>query len=486
MNEKNKDDFIIPEEISILPLKNTVIFPYIVIPLMFSNPKLVKLVEEAMLNDKIIGLITQKNNDIDNPNITDLYQIGTVAMIMKTLRFPDGSARLLIQGLSRFSIENIIQQEPYVRAKIITLKDNTQMSRELEALTRAVKDLFRQIIEFSPQAPDELLTTALNIGDSSKLTDFIASSMNLQIEEKQSILNTIDIEERMHKLSIYLSRELNLLKLGNKIQNEIQSKMDENQRRYFLREQMEAIRKELGEEDISTIEMRELEEKIEKANMPEEILIIAERELKRLTRIPPAAAEYTVARTYLDWLIALPWGINTPDNLDIQSANKILERDHYDLDKIKQRILEHLAVLQLKKDLNAPILCFVGPPGVGKTSLGRSIAEAMGRKFVRMSLGGIRDEAEIRGHRRTYIGALPGRIIQGIRTAGTNNPLIMLDEIDKIGTDFRGDPSSALLEVLDPEQNFAFSDHYLEVPFNLSKVMFITTANILDTIPRPY
>jgi ATP-dependent Lon protease len=399
------------------------------------------------------------------------------------LRFPDGSVRFLVQGVARIKLLNITQTDPYWKANIEVPAEVYAPSIEIEALVRNIMDQLGKVIKLAPYLPDDLQVSAYNTTDPAKLADLIASNLNASIEEKQEILETFDVKQRLYKVIMMISKELQILEMSRKIQSEAASEMGKSQREYILREQLKAIQRELGETDDRTMEMDEFKAKIEKAQMPEDAREAAEKELDRLSKMNPSAAEYTVSRTYLDWLVSLPWSISTDDVLDIKAAEKILDEDHYDLEKVKERILEFLAVRKLKSDLKGPILCFVGPPGVGKTSLGRSIARSMGRKFYRLSLGGVRDEAEIRGHRRTYIGALPGRVIQGLRKAGSNNPVFMMDEIDKIGQDFRGDPASALLEVLDPEQNFSFSDHYLDVNFDLTKVMFITTANILETIP---
>ncbi len=398
------------------------------------------------------------------------------------IRELDGSQRVIVQGISRIRIHEFIQKNPYYKARIEAVEEELIKGVEVDAMMLNLKNLFQKAVEYAPYLTSELGTMVSNIKSPAILTDLIASNLNINASEKQRLLEMVDVHERLNQVHLLLNREVQVLELGNKIQSQVKEDMDKTQREYYLREQMKAIKKELGELDEHTAEIKELKERIAKAKMPPEALKAAEKELDRLSKIPPASAEYTVARTYLDWLVELPWSKGTKDNLEISNARNILEEDHYNLEKVKKRILEYLAVRKLKDDMKGPILCFVGPPGVGKTSLGKSIARAMDRKFVRISLGGVRDEAEIRGHRRTYVGALPGRIIQGIKRAGSNNPVFMLDEVDKIGMDFRGDPSSALLEVLDPEQNFSFSDHYIDVGFDLSKVMFITTANVLETI----
>ncbi|NUN24743.1 MAG: endopeptidase La, partial [Candidatus Jettenia caeni] len=407
----------------------------------------------------------------------------TAAVVLQMLRMPDNSAKMLVQGIRRVKIDKYTQIEPYFKAKVTILEDTVESDKEMDALFRNASDQFIRMVNMVPTLPEELKIAIVNIDSPGRLADMIASHLNLSIAEKQQVLETTNVKDRLQKITAFLTREMEVMEMATKIQSQVKNEMEKGQREYYLRQQLKAIQDELGEGDERTVEIKELKKKIEEAKMPPEAKKEVEQELNRLSKIPSASAEYTVARTYLDLLVDLPWSVSTIDNLDIQGAHKILNEDHYDLDKVKERILEYLAVRKLKQDMKGPILCFVGPPGTGKTSLGMSIARALGRKFVRMSLGGVRDEAEIRGHRRTYIGALPGRIIQGLRKAGTNNPLFMLDEIDKLGADFRGDPSAALLEVLDPEQNHSFSDHYLDIPFDLSKVMFITTANILDPVP---
>jgi len=473
----------LPAKLGIIPLRDTVIFPYMIAPLVIGRQRSLRLVDEAANGDRTIGLATQVRPDIENPAPSDLYQVGTAATILKMLKFPDGSTRLLVQGIARVKVKKFTQEEPYLMAKVVEVPEINDDSVEAQALLRNASGIFNKIVALSPHLPDELQVAVMNIDNPTRAADLIASNINLTTAEKQDILETADTQPKLERLITYLNRELQVLELGSKIQSDVKSELDKTQREYYLREQLKAIRRELGEGDERTMEIEELREKIKAARMSERAEKTAEKEIDRLSRMPPQAAEYTVSRTYLDWLIALPWSVSTEDVLDVPAAKKILDEDHYDLEKVKERILEFLAVRKLKKETKGPILCFVGPPGVGKTSLGKSIARALGRKFTRISLGGVRDEAEIRGHRRTYVGALPGRILQGIRQAGSNNPLFMLDEVDKLGADFRGDPSAALLEVLDPEQNESFSDHYLEVPFDLSQVMFITTGNVLHTIP---
>ena len=477
------DNINIPDELPILPLRDFIVFPYMVTPLIIARPKSMRLIDEVMENNKLLGLVAQKQPELEDPDVDKMFEFGTAAYVLKMLRFPDESLRIIVQGMSRFKIHKFDQNKPYFVAKITTLTDELDMNLEVQALVRNISNQFQRILTLVPNLPDELQIAVMNMEDPGRLTDLLASNLNLSLYEKEDILETLDIRDRMEKLTVYLNRELEVLEMGSKIQTQVQSEMGKNQREFYLREQLKAIQRELGESDERTAEINDLRNKIYQAKMTEQAEKEALRELERLSKMPPGVAEYTVSRTYIDWLINLPWSISTKDNLDIDQAEKILNDDHYDLDKVKERVLEYLAVRKLKQDMKGPILCFVGPPGVGKTSLGRSIARSLERKFIRISLGGVRDEAEIRGHRRTYIGSLPGRIIQGIKNAGANNPVFMLDEVDKIGQDFRGDPASALLEVLDPEQNFSFSDHYLDVPFNLSKVLFITTANYLDPIP---
>jgi ATP-dependent Lon protease len=473
----------LPSELGIIPLRDTVIFPYMIAPLVIGRAKSLHLVDEAANTDRIVGLATQVRPDIEDPGSGDLNTVGTAATILKMLKFPDGSTRVLVQGASRVRLKAFTQKEPYFKAQIEPVPETSDASVETQALLRSVSDIFGRIVGLSPHLPDELQVAVMNIDNASRAADLIASNINLSTAEKQEMLETFDTKKRLQKLIAFLNRELQVLELGSKIQSQVKTELDKSQREYYLREQLKAIRRELGETDERTIEIEELRQKIKSAKMSKDAFAVAQKELDRLSKMPPQAAEYTVSRTYLDWLISLPWSKSTKDIVNVAKAKDILDEDHYDLDKVKERILEYLAVRKLKEDMKGPILCFVGPPGVGKTSLGRSIARALGRKFTRISLGGIRDEAEIRGHRRTYVGALPGRIIQGIRKAGSNNPLFMLDEVDKIGADFRGDPAAALMEVLDPEQNSGFSDHYLEVPFDLSRVMFVTTANVLVTVP---
>jgi ATP-dependent Lon protease len=439
---------------------------------------------EDVGQSQLIALAAQKNPEDENPAPEGLYQRGTAVRILKMLKYPDKSVRVLVQGIARIELQQFLQREPYFIARVSRLAEKLVADREVDALQANLVSQFSKFVSLVPYLPDELQTMAMRVREPGRLSDLVASYLKIAIEELQDLLSTLEVRQRLEKLIVILSREIELLELGHKIQSQVQTELNKNQREYFLRQQLKAIQKELGETDSRSAEIDDLEKKIVAASMPEEARKAADKELERLRMIPPESAEHTVVRTYLDWLVSLPWSISTEDNLDITHAREVLDEDHYDLEKVKERILEFLAVRKLKRDTKGPILCFVGPPGTGKTSLGRSIARALGRKFVRLSLGGIRDEAEIRGHRRTYIGSLPGRIIQGLRNAGSNNPLFILDEVDKLGADFRGDPASALLEVLDPEQNSTFVDHYLDVAFDLSGVLFLTTANILDTVPH--
>src|SRR3982750_4731936 len=476
----------IPPELPILPLRDTVLFPNSFMPLAVARESSVRLIDDAIANGKLIAVFTQRDASVEEPAQADLYPVGTATHIHKMFKLPDGSLRLIVQGLARLTLEEVLSTQPHLRARVTARSEGTADADRLEvdALARNIKTNFQQVVSLSPLLSDDLQTLATNITEAGRLADFIASSLTtISTVVKQEVLETLDIRTRMDNLNRILIKELEVLELGSKIQSQVQSEVGKNQREYFLREQMKAIQKELGEGDDQTKEIEELQEKIEAAGMPEGVKKEAVRELDRLSKMPVAAAEYTVSRTYLDWLVALPWTKRTDEVIDLPKTKATLDADHSGLEKAKDRILEYLAVRKLNPDVKGPILCFVGPPGVGKTSLARSIAESLGRKFVRVSLGGMRDEAEIRGHRRTYIGALPGQIIQGLRRAESKNPVFILDEIDKLGSDFRGDPASALLEVLDPEQNNTFRDHYLDVPFDLSEVLFLTTANVLDPIP---
>ena len=481
--EEDLSDVELPQDLPILPLRGVVIFPSAIVPLLISRASSLKLVEDCRKSNNLLGLAAQKNPEDEAPGPQALFSRGSAGRILKMLKYPDDSVRILVQGLKRIDIREYGQIEPYYRAQITPLESETEALRDVDARQAHLVSQFAKFVSMVPYLPDELQGVVMNIKDPGKVTDLIGSNLNISVDEKQDLLNTLSVRTRLEKLSAILNREVELVELGNKIQSQVQSELNKNQKEFYLRQQMRAIQKELGEGDSRSNELDDLRQKIDEAKMPEEALKAANNEFERLKIIPPESAEHSMVRTYLEWLIHLPWAVTTEDNLDIPHARQVLDEDHYDLEKIKDRILEYLAVRKLKQDSKGPILCFVGPPGVGKTSLGRSIARAMGRKFIRLSLGGVRDEAEIRGHRRTYIGSLPGRIVQSLRSAESNNPLFMLDEIDKLGMDFRGDPASALLEVLDPEQNFSFSDHYLEVPFDLSKVMFITTANYLEPVP---
>ncbi len=483
IEETNKERPASTMELPILPLKGTVVFPYLVVPLMIQDVEQTRLVDDALMRGSRIGLFLQKDPKVDSPAPDDLYRVGCAGNILKMLRFPDGTVRFLIQGLSRIRIVRFTSGRPSMMAEAEEIEELVEETVKLEALQRSILEQVKTLADLAPYLTEEFHVSAINQDTPSKLVDFVASNINISILLKQQLLEERDVLKRMNKLFLALNKEVEVLQLSQKIQAQAASELGKSQRDYILREQMKAIRKELGDVD-ETSELEEFDKKIRAAKMPEYAEQAARKELDRLSHMNPSAAEYTVSRTYLDWLVSLPWSTSTTDKLDLKKAKRILDDDHYDLERVKDRILEYLAVRKLKSDVKGPILCFAGPPGVGKTSLGRSIARAMGRQFARVSLGGMRDEAEIRGHRRTYIGSMPGRVIQSIKRCGSNNPIIMLDEVDKLGTDFRGDPSSALLEVLDPEQNDSFSDHYLEIPFDLSKVMFITTANWLEPIPH--
>src|SRR6266511_2349500 len=484
-NEAAKEEAIkIPDVLPVLPLKDLVIFPFIIVPLSVSREKSINAVDQALAENRVIMLTAQKDFQNEDPGEDDLYRVGTVAIIMRMLKLPDGRIRILVQGLSRARIDYFIQTAPFFKAKITRIDETATKERslEIEALVRAVKQNLDRAVSLGKNISPEVMVIAANLDDPARLTDLAASNLDLKLEEAQQILETIDPVERLKRVNELLTREINLLTMQQEISSAAQGEMNKSQREYFLRQQLKAIQSELGEGEELAEEVENYRKKIEEKMIPQEAREEVEKQIKRLERSHPDSAETSIIRTYLDWMTGLPWGSLSEDSPDIGRARKILDADHYDIEKVKERILEYLAVHALKKTLKGPILCFVGPPGVGKTSLGRSIATALGRKFVRLSLGGVRDEAEIRGHRRTYVGAMPGRIIQGIHQAGTSNPVFMLDEIDKLGADYRGDPSSALLEVLDPEQNFSFRDHYLGVPYDLSRVLFIVTANVLDTI----
>jgi len=489
--EKNsdKEQVEIPEILPVLPARDIVVFPYMILPLFVGRDVSIKAIDHSLNTNRMILLLTQKDLNIEAPSPNDLYSTstGTVCMIMRMLKLPDGRVKILAQGLSKAQVIKFSQQDPFFMAKIEKTAEEkpVEMTLENEALIRNVKEQMDKTVSLGRTILPDVMVVIENIDDPGRLADLIASNLGLKTDQAQEILEMSDPIERLKKISEILSREIQLLTIQQKIQTEARGEIDKTQREYFLREQLKAIQRELGDIDERAEEVREFRKKIEEAKMPEKVMKEAEKQLKRIEKMHPDSAEAGTIRTYLEWLTEIPWSKSTKDQLDIKTAEKILNEDHYDLEKIKERILEYLSVRKLKEKMKGPILCFIGPPGVGKTSLGRSIARSLGREFVRMSLGGVRDEAEIRGHRRTYVGSLPGRIIQGIKNAGTNNPVFMLDEVDKIGMDFRGDPSSALLEVLDPEQNNSFMDHYLAVPFDLSNVMFITTGNLTDTIPGP-
>jgi ATP-dependent Lon protease len=474
----------IPEILPILPLYDVVLFPKMVLPLIVMQEASIQLIDEAMSKDRIIGALTSNVKEAKSEyGPGDLYNYGTSAVILKMAKAEDNKAQLILQGLGRFELREFTQEEPYFQARVTSLRPDWRKDKEMVALMGNLTSQYERVVELSSGLTQELASMAKSLEEPDTLADMITSTINSSTREKQEVLETLDVKERLKKVTQLVNYQLEILEIGNRIQSQVKGDMEQQQREYYLRQQLKAIREELGETDEGTAEVEEYRQKIAEKNLPEAAAKEAERELNRLSRMHPSSAEYTVAMTYLDWMIALPWNERTKDSLDLKKARRILDRDHYGLEKAKKRILEYLAVRKLNPDIKGPILCFVGPPGTGKTSLGHSIARALNRNFIRISLGGVRDEAEIRGHRRTYVGAMPGRIIQGLRRAGTRNPVFMLDEIDKVGSDFRGDPSSALLEVLDPEQNDTFEDHYLDVPYDLSSVVFITTANILDTIP---
>ena len=486
------DEQILP----LLPLRGTVVFPQTLVPLAAALPRSLRLIDDVMAGDRTVAMVLQKDAENENAGPDDILEIGTIATIHQMMRVPDGTVRLAVQGVERMKVLEVVQEEPFLKARVVRVPEPTEDSVEVEALSRNAIDLFQRLVGLVPHLPEELVTAALNVDDDPRhLVYLIASSLRMEPEERQRLLETDPASAKLRELNAFITKELDVLELGRKIQTDVQDEMSKSQREYFLREQMKAIQRELGEESETEAEVNQLREKIESSGMPEEAEKEARRELDRLSKLPPAAAEYGVIKTYLDWLTSLPWNITTEEEIDIKKARETLDEDHYGLDRIKDRILEYLAVRKLKQEAAAesdepivhrePILCFVGAPGVGKTSLAQSIARALGREMTRMSLGGVRDESEIRGHRRTYVGAMPGRIIQAIRRAGTKDPVFVLDEVDKLGSDWRGDPSSALLEVLDPEQNDTFRDHYLDVAFDLSQVMFIATANFLEQIPAP-
>ena len=478
-------DVEIPSTLPVLPLKETVVFPESVSPLAIGQERSIQLVDDVLEGERMLALVTVKNPEVEQPGWDDLYETGTAAVVHKMIRVPDGTLRILVQGVARIKLQRHVQDDPYLVGEFTVVPDEVEETPELEALTRSVQNEFGRLISLVPYLPSELELAAANVDDPSALSHLVASTLRLKTDEKQALLEQSDVSVRLRDVLRILKRELEVVELGTKIQSQVQSELEKGQREYFLRQQLKAIQEELGEGDEQQAELAELREQVEQKNLPEDTKKAVERELSRLEKLPPASAEYGVIRTYVDWILALPWSETTEDNLDLERAREILDDDHYDLEKVKERILEYLAVSKLKNDLSGPILCFVGPPGVGKTSLGQSIARTVGRKFVRLSVGGVRDEAEIRGHRRTYIGAMPGTIIRSLRDAESKNPVVLIDEIDKMGADFRGDPASAMLEVLDPEQNSHFRDHYLDLPFDLSKVLFICTANQLETIPGP-
>jgi ATP-dependent Lon protease len=488
-DQDQTEEFHLPQEMPILPISEAVIFPAMMVPLVLSDTNLVRLADDCLAGDKILGAFAQREIlDDDEDNVADedlIYHVGTAVKIQKMLRFPDGSMRLLGQGVARCRIKKILGTKPYMRAEVELIEEDVQEDSRTLAYMRGVANNFLKIIDATETLSDELKVVVMNIDDPGRLADLIATNLEIDVADKQSILEEKSPRKRLQILSKIVMRELDVLELGQKLQTRVRKSIDKDQREYYLRQQLKAIQRELGDTDEGSVELDELAERIADADLPEKVKAAAEREYDRLSRMSPGASEYTVSKTYVDWLLDLPWLVSSEDKLDLKRAQEILERDHYGLEDVKERIIEYLAVRKLKDNHRGPILCLAGPPGVGKTSLGRSIAEAVGRKFFRFSLGGMRDEAEIRGHRRTYVGSMPGRIIAGLKECETNNPLFMLDEIDKLGQDFRGDPASALLEVLDPEQNSDFTDHYITLPFDLSNVMFITTANMLDTIPRP-
>ena len=481
--DAEEDENGIPSSAAVLTVRNMVLFPGSVVPLAVGREKSQRLLNDALPNQKILVTVCQKDPDLDDPKIEDLYEIGTAVMVLKMLEMEDGNQTVIVHGMSRVRIDQWISTEPYFRAQITELPDSVVESTETEALMFNVRALAQRVITMAPNVPDEAAAVLGNIDQPAALADFLAANLDIDVPDKQLLLEEIDVQRRLRAVADRLQHQIEVLELSGKIQSQIKANIDKTQRQYFLQEQLKAIRKELGQVDDKTAEVQELRDKITAAAMPEATHAECIRELDRMENIPTASPEYNVIRTYLDWMVELPWSITTEDKLDVARAEKILNEDHYDLEKVKRRVLEYLAVRKLAPESRGPILCFVGPPGVGKTSLGQSIARALGRKFIRMSLGGMRDEAELRGHRRTYIGAMPGRMIQEIRKAGTNNPVFMLDELDKVGMDFRGDPTAALLEVLDPAQNATFQDHYLNVPFDLSKVMFIATANYMEPVP---
>lgn len=484
-DSKDPDNVEIPPTMPVLPIRDTVAFPGTVMPLNVRREKCRRVLDLALAENRLIGVFTQRSAELEDPGIDDLYRVGTACRILKMFKLPDGSETILVHGIARVGLENLVAKAPHLEATVHAHRDTTELTTEIEALVHTVRQAAERIIELSPTVPDDARVVLRSIEKPGGVADFLAANMPLGVVHKQEFLETFDVVLRLRKVNAALAGQLEILELSHKIQSKVRSQVDKSQREYYLREQLKAIQQELGAEDARASEVEKLRTKVRDARMPEPVQEQAEREIERIVNIPQASPEYSVTLDYIEWLCSLPWQISTEDQNDIRLAEEVLDADHYGLEKIKKRILEFLAVRQLKPDGRGPILCFAGPPGVGKTSLGRSIARALGRKFIRISLGGIRDEADIRGHRRTYIGALPGRIIQEMRKAGSNNPVFMFDEVDKIGQDFHGDPASALLEVLDPEQNNTFVDHYLDVPFDLSTTMFIATANYMDEIPSP-
>ncbi|MDX6647865.1 MAG: ATP-dependent Lon protease, partial [Miltoncostaeaceae bacterium] len=477
----------LPAELPVLPLRNTVLFPDAVAPLAIGEPRSVRLIDDAMNEPRrLVAFVTSREPEHDEPGPEDLYDVGTAAVVQKMVKVPDGTLRVLVQGIARVRVGPYTQSQPYLTAQVEEVPDDAaERTTTVDALARTLQGLFTRIIDLVPYLPDELHVAVANVDDPGTLSHLVASTMRFSTAEKQELLAEPALDARLRRLIVLLNREVEVLELGARIQSEVQQDMDKGQREYYLRQQLKAIQEELGEGDETEAEVTELRERLEEVNPPEEVRRAAERELGRLARIPTGSAEYSVIRTYLDWILAVPWNLASEDQLDLERAKRILDEDHYDIEKVKDRILEQLAVTRLKADASGPILCLVGPPGVGKTSLGQSIARALGRRFTRMSVGGMRDESEIRGHRRTYVGAMPGTVVRSLRDAGSMNPVFMIDEVDKMGADFRGDPSSALLEVLDPAQNSAFRDLYLDLPVDLSRVLFICTANVLEAIPGP-
>ncbi len=485
--EPEEQQLEFPAALPVLPLKETVVFPQSMSPLAIGQERSVQLIDDVVAGDRLLALITTRDASVELPGWADIYEVGTIALVHKMIKVPDGTLRILVQGIERVRLENQLEVDPYLLGEFSALPDVLEETPELEALTRNVQGLFARIIGLAPYLPEELQLAAANVDDPSALCHLVASTLRtIRTEERQEILEQVNVEQRLRTVSAILSRELEVFELGSKIQSQVQSEMEKGQREYFLRQQLKAIQQELGENDPEQAEIAELRERLDAlGELPEDVRKAADRELQRLEKLPSAAAEYGVIRTYLEWIITVPWSTYTKDDLDLEHARAVLDADHFDLEKVKDRIIEYLAVAKLRNEVSGQILCFAGPPGVGKTSLGHSIANALGRKFVRLSVGGVRDESEIRGHRRTYIGSMPGSIIRSLRDAESANPLVLIDEIDKMGNDWRGDPASAMLEVLDPEQNRTFRDHYLDLPFDLSKVLFICTANTLDTIPGP-